>query len=288
MAILLIHVAIFLIAVTALFPKSYPPAAEYGRRSSGLEVLYTLLAYTGGYSFGPSLTEIQTYGALRAVLRNEMELAVAAGVLLLVASNYIRSIRSLPKTAAALFLLDLAMVSAYSAVSGFPYNVRYTLPALLGFLTLAADLLSRVSQFSLARATVAAVAAVSLCADWQWYYSPIYRKEDSRAVAQWLIENENDVRSWTVLPGYTEVTVQWYLVSLGHSELIPRLEPAKQNDSTSFPPVPDVLITGRHDRIIQYEALTGAYQTAAGSVRKVESFSGFHIFTRIPAKPLHE
>jgi hypothetical protein len=284
MPILLVHLGIFVIAVTALCPKSYPPSAEYGRHSSGLEILYTLITYTGGYSFGPSLTQIQTYGPWGAASRHPAELAAAAAVLLLIALNYSRNIRSLSSAAAALFFLDLSTVSAYSALSGFPYNVRYALPALIGYLALVADLPSRHNHLSLARATLAAVAALSLWADWQWYYSPIYRKEDSRAVAQWLIENEDAVGSWTVLPGYSAEPLLWYLDNFGHPELVARLEPSQQNETTSFPPVPDVLITGRHDRIKEPGALIAAYRTAAGSSREIDSFAGFQIFVRIPPK----
>jgi hypothetical protein len=285
---LLIHVAIFVIAVLAQWPTSHAPPAEYGRRSSGLEVLYTLLTYIGGYSFGPSLTDIQTYGALGAASRHKLEMAVAAGVLLLIVLEYGRKIRSLANPAAMLFFLDLSMVSVYAAVSGFSYNVRYTLPALIGFVALVADLVSRANHTHLARATLAAVAGVSLWADWQWYYSPAYRKEDMRAVAQWLIENEKDVHSWTMVPRYSEDIVQWYVDALGHPELVSRIEVPQQMESTSFPPVPDVLVMGRRDRILQPEALIKAYQTASGDSRKAETFTGFQVYTRIAAKPLDE
>ncbi len=70
---LFIHAAILAIAVFALSPKSFPPAPEYGRPSSVLELLYTILTYLGGYSLGPSLASIQTYGPWVPLWSNGIE-----------------------------------------------------------------------------------------------------------------------------------------------------------------------------------------------------------------------
>lgn len=59
-ATLLIHFSILLTAAAALTTKSYPPSLEYGRSSAFLEIIYTFFTYVGGYSFGPSLVDIQT------------------------------------------------------------------------------------------------------------------------------------------------------------------------------------------------------------------------------------
>jgi hypothetical protein len=174
------------------------------------------------------------------------------------------------------------MVGGYAAVSAFPYNVRYALPALLGFLAMVADIFARASRSSLARCALGGLFALSLLADWQWYYSPAYRKEDSRAVAKWLIENEDRIKSWTIVPGYSAEPVQWYLEALGHPEMNSRLEPSKQNQTTSFPPVPDALIIGRRDHMIRPDALIAAYEGATANPRKTEAFAGLDIFTRNP------
>ena len=184
-----------------------------------MELLYTILTYLGGYSLGPSLASIQTYGPWVPLWSNGIEVAAVMAVCLLIGITYLRSLRSLLSSkGAALFLLDLAMVGGYAAVSAFPYNVRYALPALLGFLAMVADIFARASRSSLARCALGGLFALSLLADWQWYYSPAYRKEDSRAVAKWLIENEDRIKSWTIVPGYSAEPVQWYLEALGHPE----------------------------------------------------------------------
>ncbi len=122
---LLIHAAILAIAVFALSPKSFPPAPEYGRPSSVLELLYTILTYLGGYSLGPSLASIQTYGPWVPLWSNGIEVAAVMAVCLLIGITYLRSLCSLLSSkGAALFLLDLAMVGGYAAFSAFPYNVR--------------------------------------------------------------------------------------------------------------------------------------------------------------------
>ena len=57
--------------------------------------------------------------------------------------------------------------------------------------------------------TPPAVLLLGLWADAQWFYSPAYRKADSRAMAQWLVANQARVQSWTVLPDYLSFSVAW-------------------------------------------------------------------------------
>src|SRR5258706_264105 len=63
---LVIHAAVLAVGLLFLMPGSHPPPQEFGRASSVLEIGYTFMTYIGGYSFGPSLTDIQSYGALAA------------------------------------------------------------------------------------------------------------------------------------------------------------------------------------------------------------------------------
>ena len=81
----LIHLPLVIGALIVLALKSYPPPEEYSRRSSGLEVLYTFLTFVGGYSFGPSLTEIQWHGPWLAVSHHLGQVGMIAALLGLVA-----------------------------------------------------------------------------------------------------------------------------------------------------------------------------------------------------------
>ena len=281
--ILMIHAAILFLAVTVLSPKPPNIGPESQRPMTGLELPYTMLTYVGGYSFGPSLSEIQLLGPKAAVSRNKVEISIMLGVLLLLAIAIASNLDLLPSSrGAALCVLNLAIVTGYSLVHQYPYNIRYTLPALLGFIALAADLMIRANRSYLARPALAALLIVSLWADYQWYYSPAYRKEDSRAVAQWLIDNRDHINSGLLDPGYSKTSVEWYLDSLGHPEVASRLHGAAVTETISFPPVPDILIMGRRDHIVQPGDVIGSYLAAAGNARKIQSFSGFEIFARNP------
>ena len=282
MRALLIHLAILIAGVTILSAKSIVLPAESLRPHSILELLYTAITYLGGYSFGPSLIEIQTYGPIAAVARSQAQLAILAIVLLLVALPLLRSWRSLLSSrAAALLLLDILMVTAYTLKSNYPFNVRYTLPGLLGFLALAAELLPLMARSWLPRAALPAMIALSLWADFQWYYSPRYRKEDARAAALWIIAHRDHVASWTMIPYYSAAAIQYYLYAMSHAELNPRLLPPPTDASISFPPTPDILILGRRDRIANPPAVIAAYRSATHNDTPPISYPGIDIFPRL-------
>ena len=284
MAILAIHVLILALGVTVLSPKA-SISPEGRRRFTGMELPYTLMTYAGGYSFGPSLTEIQSHGPLRALSSNRVEVASLGAVLLLLALGYAQDVKGLMSSKAALLLLVIVgMVTGYSLLKDYPYNVRYTLPALIGFVALAAELAARARGSYLVRVALAGAVIVSLVADYQWYSKPIYRKEDSRAVAHWLIDHANHVTSWTVLPRFTAEPILWYLNDFGHPEMAARMVRAKAGRTTSFPPVPDVFIIGRRDHIAQPDALAAAYKAAAGDSRDLVMITGFEIFERKSAQ----
>src|SRR5262249_27737763 len=111
-----------------------------------------------------------------------------------------------------LLCAGVIVVSLYALISGFPYNVRYVLPALFGFLALVAAMATDTEK-PIAKCPLIALLLISLCADRQWFYNWQYRKGDSRAVAQWLIDNKSRVHSWTTLPQYSNVPIEWYLKS---------------------------------------------------------------------------
>jgi hypothetical protein len=261
--------------------KSYPPPPESGRSRSILEIGYTFMTFVGGYSFGPSLTDIQSHGPMGAVFRHLPQACILGGVLLVVAVAYARQFRLLfwgKETS--LLLLNLGFASLATLAFSFPYNVRYTLPALLAFLALVALMNTGAGPRYVARLAFAAVLLTGLWADAQWFYDPAYRKTDSRAVAQWLVDNQASVRSWTVLPGYLGESVEWYL--RGHPEILAREQPPTQAHTTSFPPIPDVLIIGRRHHIEQPDQIIAAYRASAGAVQAVHGIAGFELYVREP------
>jgi hypothetical protein len=278
-ATLLVHLSIAVFLLFVLMLKSHPPTENQGRPSSPLEIGYTFVTFVGGYSFGPSPAEIQARGAWQAVARHPVQVGILAAVLLLVAAAYARNFRAMiTGKETILMTLGIGVVAVYALVSGFPYNVRYALSALLAFLALLAVLATAVSHRTWGRVALAGVLGVSVWADAQWFYSPVFRKGDSRAVAQWLVANPQQVKSWTVLPGYLGDAVKWYLQS--NPEILSRACAPKQDDTTTFPPVPDVLMIGRRHHIQQPDRLIADYRAAAGSVTTNLSFAGFELYVR--------
>jgi hypothetical protein len=267
------------VALGVLLLKAYPPPPEYGRANSLLEIPYTLMTFVGGYSFGPSLTDIQSHGAWGAVSQNLVQIGVLGGVLALLGLAYLLHFGSLTwGKETSLLLVNVGFVAVAALITTFPYNVRYTLPALLAFVALVAALSTCTRWRILARLAVLGVLVVGLWADVQWFTCPAYRKGDSRAVAQWLLANQAQVKSWTVLPDYLRLAVEWYLQ--GRPEMLAREQLAAGPQTTSFPPVPDVLIIGRRHHIQEPDKLIAAYQTAAGEVQTVLSIAGFEPYSR--------
>jgi mannosyltransferase len=279
---LAVHAAILGLACGVLLLRPYPPPPANGRSRSILELGYTFMTFVGGYSFGPSLTDIQSYGALGAVSRHLVQVGIMVGVLALVAVAYVLEFRSLGKgKETSLVVLNLGFVSLATLGFSFPFNVRYTLPGLLGFVALIAALNSGANRRVAARLAIAMVLLLGVWADAQWFYSPAYRKTDSRALAQWLVAHQDRAKSWTVLPAYLSTSVEWYLQ--GHPEILARNQPATQPDTTSFPPVPDVLIIGRRHHITEPDKIIAAYRASAGEVRTDSSIAGFELYTRAAA-----
>jgi 4-amino-4-deoxy-L-arabinose transferase-like glycosyltransferase len=276
---LFIHAPVGVAVLITLALKSYPPGEGMGRPSSPLEVIYTFMTFVGGYSFGPSPAEIQAQGAWAAVSRHPAQAGILFAILILLAMvcalNWRQFIFSKETS---LVALGIGVVVAGAAFSAFPYNVRYTLPALLAFLALVAGLSISARKLFWGRLALGGVLMVAIWADVQWFHDPIYRKGDSRAIARWLAQNRDQVKSWTVLPGYLGASVQWYLRT--NSSVLSGFSPPKEEQTTSFPPVPDVLIIGRRHHIQQPDQLIAAYRAAAGEVKTNVSFAGFELYSR--------
>jgi hypothetical protein len=265
---------IAILVVLAL--KSYPPPEGYGRSTTGLEVGYTFLTFAGGYSFGPSLTDIQSLGPWAAISNHPIETAILAAVLVALAGIFCGNARALISgKEIQLLALSICVVAVLAIVSGFPYNVRYTLPGLLGFLALAAALSTMANKSLCTRLPVAALLVVSLWSDGQWFYGWDYRKSDARAAAQWLVDHDQ-IRSWTVLPGYLGVPVEFYLKP--YPNLLSREILPKNDQTTDFPPTPDVLMIGRRHHLLQPDRIIASFASAAGEVSTNRAIAGFELY----------
>jgi hypothetical protein len=122
---------------------------------------------------------------------------------------------------------------------------------------------------------VAALLAVSLWSDGQWFYSWDYRKSDARAAAQWLVDRDQ-VRSWTVLPGYLGVPVEFYLKP--YPDVLAREILPKNDQTTDFPPTPDVLMIGRRHHLLQPDRIIASFASATGEVSTNRAIAGFELY----------
>jgi hypothetical protein len=297
---LCIHVVVLVAAGILLNLRSYPPTKEYGRPNSILEIAYTAMTFVGGYSFGPSLVDIQSHGPAASVSRHIVQVGIIVVVLAVFAIAFMLRLRALAVSKEnVLLLIGIGVVVTGSLVSHFPYNVRYALPALFGFLGLVAVSTTGCSgketpkttdesnasiqpgtrqSWWLGRVLGCSVLIVSLWSDFQWFFNPNYRKGDSRAVAQWLVEHQSEIKMWTVLPDYLGISVCWYLES--NPEIRSRCLPPKEAQNTWFPPVPDVLIIGRRHHVPKAEQIINSYRSVAGDIETVHSAAGFELFVR--------
>jgi hypothetical protein len=273
-----VHLPIGIAALLLMLVKLSPPPEGYRHGGSVLQFGYTFMTFLGGYSFGPSLTEIQNYGQLAAVARNWLQVVVLLAVLASIAVTYKLNWRKLvPTKETALLAAGIGIVAAYSMVSGFLFNVRYVLPSLFGFLALIAALVvSLPERRRLVQLITVAVLAIALLADAQWFYSPNYRKPDARAVAKWLVDNKDRIKTWEVFPTYLDVPLQVYL----HEDVLK--QEMTSTGTNSFPPVPDVLILTRRDQLHQPEKLINSYRLAVGRIQTNCLFAGYELYISDP------
>jgi hypothetical protein len=148
---------------------------------------FTFHAFAVGYTLGPSIRELRTAGAARAVAHHVPELAWTAVLSLLLGALAVRAaMRRKVVTAATLALLLPALLVSYGAVQNFKtYHPRYvavSFPFLLALVAAGlADLKPR------ARAVLAGALAVTWLVSLEHhFFVPAYGKEDMRTGAAWM------------------------------------------------------------------------------------------------------
>ena len=267
------HTVLALIAVALFLIPDRPPPQPLGRSSSLLELGYTGMTFIGGYSFGPSLTEIQNLGPIMAVWQHPVQTGVIAMLLLLAVVICVRSGRSILFGKEMLLMVGgLGTAVLGGIISDFPYNVRYALPALFGFIALMA-VLCKPGDRRASTILLMGMLVVSLWADAQWFFAPNYRKGDFRAVARWLRENRK-IKTWIVLPYYLDFTVRWYM------DPNTKFDPSTQSTPPSLPVIPDTLIITRRHHLQDVDKWIEYYRLMAGDVQTINSIPGFELYVR--------
>jgi 4-amino-4-deoxy-L-arabinose transferase-like glycosyltransferase len=184
------------------------------RALTGLELPYTLFTYVAGFSFGPGPRDIQNFGALGALKSHPVQSVVAAAAL--AAILILAWLRRRKEMTGFAVLLGtwLGGILALSAISEKAYNVRYTLPGLIGFLGLISIAVHGLRPRARA-VCLAALAGLSLAAVVQWYTIARYWKEDARGAVAWLRDHLPADAAVAVAPAYAVAPLAHYATKAG-------------------------------------------------------------------------
>lgn len=189
--------------------KKYPDPAA---RLSPASLAYTLFTFLGGYSLGPSLSELHVATARQAaleVLPWAVTLGSAAayfGYLALTGPRWRR-----PAWALLLMIaVPLALCGLLGWLLGIGYRVRYVSWAAAPLLALIALGIVRRPDRWLTRAGTLVLVAVSLVAIHRRHSVPRYMTEDSRSAAQWLAANVDSSDPIFVSSDYMRIPLSYY------------------------------------------------------------------------------
>ncbi len=255
-------------AVSQAQGKGSPP-----RALNGLEIPYTLFTYVAGYSFGPSVRDIQERGPWTALLAHPIQSAIGIMVLLAVIALALRLRGSAATRLAVLTSVPMIATWIGSALTGKAYNVRYTLPGVVGFLGLVALSASEIPRKTRSIA-VALVALLFLWADVQWFAAPGYWKDDSRSAVAWMKAELRPKATVAVAPGYQTGVLRYYADRLGAQFTFDSLpEAAAVLDS----PPPDVLLLSRLQHLPHWRELVRSLNLSPDSQPAAE-LNGYRVF----------
>jgi mannosyltransferase len=243
------------------------------RPLTGLESPYTIFTFVAGYSFGPPVREIQDLG-WRVALADNWGQTVLVGLLLFwITILVVRARRRGMVELAVLLIVPLAATIAGSLITTKAYNVRYTLPALVGFLGLVAVALDRL-PFPARRAGVGVVLLLFGWADIQWFTSSVYWKEDSRAAAGCLTHQLPAGSTVAVAPYYMLPLLMHYAPEAAGLRFVAVADPSAMKESR-----PNALAITRLYHLPVIEAkLVRAFQAQTGGQIQMERTVGYRLY----------
>jgi uncharacterized membrane protein len=244
------------------------------RQLTGLEIPYTVFTYLGGYSFGPSVREIQDLGPQAALRSHRVQSAVAVVTLVALAAMWLR-VRNRDARAVVL-LLVLPIVGTWlgAALTGKAYNVRYTLPAVIGFVALIAVSVSRLSRAHRVIA-ITLVGGLFIWADAQWFYQPRYWKEDSRSAVALLGKQLPPNSVVDVAPGYQAPVLTYYAQRGGESLLFTGIPDTARSIGS---PLPAALLLTRLHHVPHWQELVRSLESSSASSPSPVELVGYRAF----------
>ena len=120
-------------------------------------------------------------------------------------------------------------------------------------------------------------------ADAQWFYSPEYRKDDSRGVVRWLAERLPEGSAVVTAPGYVSKILTYYASRQGAPI---RFIPA---DTTSDSVRPAALLLTRLHHVPDPRSTREWFRKIGGRRAREDSVGGYDVLTTAtPAPPLQE
>jgi len=245
------------------------------RPLTGLEIPYTVFTYLAGYSFGPSVREIQDLGPMAALTAHPVQSLVAVVALtalgLVVLGNlHANCARSL----LLLFALPIVAVWVGAALTGKAYNVRYTLPGIIGFVGLSAWAIESLGTRGRQIALIL-IAGILLWADTQWFFDSRYWKEDSRAVAAWLGRELPPGSVVAVAPGYQAPVLSHYSQTAGGALVYESLPDSAKSLGSHLP---DALLISRLHHVPYWRELVSSLERGLDHPPRSVDMVGYHAF----------
>ena len=252
----------FVVAIARALSATHGTFHSLPRALTGLEVPYNLLTYVFGYSFGPAPREIQDFGALAALRSHPIQSAIAGGVLVVIMVLSWVNHRATMTPFITLFGIPLVGIFALSAVSGKAYNIRYTLPALVGFLGIASITL-RVLQPPVRAVLLTVLICLGLWADAQWFWVSRYWKDDSRAAVVWLRNELTPGSVVAVAPAYSVDLLKYYTRK---AEVQLRFLPIQDGMDSPTMTQLDALVLSRLHHVPNWRRLKADFLSSGGQI----------------------
>ncbi len=246
------------------------------RSLTGLELPYTVFTYVGGYSFGPSVREIQDNGWQTAATDHVVQLGLAAVVLGVWLAPAIANRSSLMRQLLVLSALPAVLAFIGSAATTKAYNVRYTVLGLIGFVASVSAVIVPLRR-PLRAAVLATFCAIFVWADAQWFLTPRFRKDDSRAAIAWLGAHLPSGATVAVAPGYAIGGLAHYA---GRSGVHLCLLAVATEDDLSRGYVPDALVLTRLYHVEHWRELEAEFLRSAGPLLERGTEIGYTLLVR--------
>lgn len=243
------------------------------RSLTGLEIPYTIFTYLAGYSFGPSVRDIQENGAVAALLAQPVQSALGVIALLALAAMVLRIRGRGAKELGLLFLLPMTITWLASAVTSKAYNVRYTLPGIIGFVGLVG--LGIVGLRKQRVIATALIIGLMLWANAQWFFAPRYWKEDSRSAVAWLQGKLPPGSAVAVAPGYQRGVLVYYAQRAGADFVFDSLPEAASSLGSILP---EALLVTRMHHLPYWKELVQSLYPRTGSPPPAVDLLGYRVF----------